>query len=453
MSGNIQPTVVLGFGVTGASVVRHLRRQGDAVVVLDTRPPRDVADEFADVDIRFGVTGWPGLEAKRVILSPGLSLESCLVLGALAAGIEVVSDIDVFFECVDAPVIGITGTNGKSTVTAWTGHALNRAGIDAAVGGNIGDAALDLLAQPRDCYVLELSSFQLERSRLHHYAAVCILNVSEDHLDAHGDMDRYLAAKHRIFADSNLCVYSRHDPMTVPNATSGNESPAQPSVVRTIGIGPDAPRGEDFGIALNGGVRSLFRGARPIVATQDLSLQGAHNELNALAVCALICDMVPEEKMAGALAGFTSLPHRFARVAKVDGVTYINDSKATNVGATVAALEGMPADNKVLLIAGGDAKGVSLEPLAGVMANRVREVFAIGQDANQVSEVAASIGTACTECVDLKEAVRAARSVAAAADVVLLSPACSSLDMFPNYAARGDVFESLVRRLEVEGDV
>lgn len=430
-----EQVAVLGFGVTGESVVRHLLRQGMEPVVLDTRPARAVP--FSGVEFHWEAERWPGLDVSRAVVSPGLDLDACLVAGARDAGVQLLSDIDLFFDAVDVPVIGITGTNGKSTVTSLTGHLLNYAGKSCGVGGNLGEAALDIIDDDHECYVLELSSFQLERSAEHPFHAATILNVSEDHLDKHSDMADYTASKQRIYVASGYCVYNRDDGLTRPAA----DAPA-------VSFGPDEPPGaEHWGLREDAGARYLSRGHDLVCAAQALPLAGAHNEQNALAACALVRGWVSDETLAPALASFKGLPHRFETVARLQGVTFVNDSKATNLGATVAALAGMPADNQVVLIAGGDAKGVDLSPLAVLFAGRVKYLVTLGMDGPQLMDIAATAGVDAEASQTMPDAVAAAWRAASPQDTVLLSPACASLDMFDNFAARGAAFSSAVRGL------
>ena len=432
-------TAVLGFGVTGQSVARHFLRRGDAPVVLDTRPPRPVASEFAELDIRWSQSAWPDLPVVRAVLSPGLALDSCLVSGARQAGVELMSDIDLFFADLPAgaEVIGVTGTNGKSTVTAWTGHVLNAAGVECAVGGNLGDAALDVLQRQCGKYVLELSSFQLERSAELPLAAATVLNVTEDHLDMHGDMDAYRASKHRIYAATGRIVYSRDCTLTTP------ANPAD-----AVSFGLDAPpREQDWGVADS----QLCRGSQAVMPADELPLPGDHNLLNALAVCALAEPWVELSELPAALRSYQGLSHRFENVAEHRGVSYINDSKATNLGATMAALEGMPADNQVVLIAGGDPKGVDLSPLAGLFSGRVKHLICLGMAAPELAELAGTAGITHALCTDMEAAVAEGARVAENGDIVLLSPACASLDMFASYSERGDRFAAAARELS-EGD-
>ncbi len=442
--GNAQ-TAVLGFGVTGQSVARHCLRQGTIPVVLDTRPQRPVATEFADLDIRWSQTAWPDLAVGQAVLSPGLSLDSCLVKGAREAGVKLVSDIDLFF--IDLPegaeVIGVTGTNGKSTVTAWAGHVLNAAGVDCAVGGNLGDAALDVLQRQCGTYVLELSSFQLERSADLPLAAATVLNVTEDHLDMHGDMAAYQASKHRIYAAAGRIVYSRDCTLTMP---------AEPENAVSFGLGKP-PREQDWGISEINGRAQLCRGMMPVMPADELPLPGDHNLLNALAVCALVEQWVDPSALPAALRSYAGLAHRFEMVAEYLGVQYVNDSKATNLGAAMAALEGLPTKDQVVLIAGGDPKGVDLTPLAGLFPGRVKHVVCLGMAAPELAELAQSVGISHALCTDMAAAVAESARVAVNGDLVLLSPACASLDMFSSYSERGDQFAAAARALADEGSV
>ena len=431
-----QRAAILGFGVTGESVLRYLLAQGIEAVVLDTRPPRQTG--FAQTEFLWETQRWPGLAVDFAAVSPGLAMDHCLVAGAAASGVRLVSDIDLFFAAVQAPVIGVTGTNGKSTVTALAGHMLNHAGVPCGVGGNLGTAALDLLDDRHQCYVLELSSFQLERSKEQTFDAAVVLNVTEDHLDKHGDMQHYVQAKQRIYTNAARCVFNRMDPLTAP---------ARPDGACSFGL--DAPPTDvDWGVAQDlEGSRVLVRGADTLCAAADLPLSGAHNELNVLAACALVDAHLDFDQMRAGLVSFKGLPHRFEVVGQLDDVVYVNDSKATNLGATMAALAGMRCADQVILIAGGDAKGVDLAPLAEVFKGRVRHVLTIGRDGPQIAAVAAACGIACRACMSLEEAVVVGRSLAKAGDTVLLSPACASLDMFDNYMQRGECFAQAVAQL------
>lgn len=429
---------VLGFGVTGESVVRHLRSLGKEPVVLDTRPARAV--EVADVQFIWEAVAWPKLDVATAVVSPGLDLDSCLVAGARAAGVELKSDIDLFFDAVQSPVVGITGTNGKSTVTSLAGHLLQSAGISCGVGGNLGEAALDIIDAKHECYVLELSSFQLERSAEHTYRSATVLNVSEDHLDKHANMAAYIQSKHRVYADSESCVYNRADDLTVPGSFHiGKEIGKETG--NAVSFGPDLPPTEmDWGVCDESGRRSLVHGDHEICLASEFSLTGAHNEQNALAACALVGSWLPDNALRNGLASFTGLAHRFETVAELEGVIFVNDSKATNLGATIAALAGMPAANQVVLIAGGDAKGVDLSPLLPLLQSRVKHLVTIGKDGPQLSSLAKTARVSTSQAVDMNEAVVQAKRMASAGDTVLLSPACASLDMYSNFAERGHQF-------------
>lgn len=426
---------VLGYGVTGASVVRHLLRTGITPVVLDTRAAPTQAETDADVEFRWQTQSWPDLDVAYAVVSPGLELDSCLVAGARHAGVPTVSDIDLFFDAVQAPVIGVTGTNGKSTVTALTGHLLNSAGVSTGVGGNLGVAALDILDDAHTSYVLELSSFQLERSRTHSFHAATVLNVTEDHLDKHGDMASYAASKQRIYGAAKRCVYNRADSLTLPSGRAD-----------AVSFGLDEPEAGHWGLRWRNDVAFLAQGEQLLCRADVTHLPGEHNTQNVLAACALVDGMLEAAALPDGLASFEGLAHRFQQVARHGGVTYVNDSKATNVGATAAALAGMPAAEQVVLIAGGDAKGVDLGPLAPLLQGRVRLVVCIGKDAAQLAAVAAAAGVDTVHADSMAAAVHVAVDHAGRGDTVLLSPACASLDMFSSYAERGERFADAVRQ-------
>ena len=438
----LSSVAMLGYGVTGESVVRFLLSRNIHVSVFDTRPRRDVGN--CPVEIQWQTNKWPAdsVQSSSVdcaIVSPGLDMDACLLQSARAAGVPLYSDIDLFFAAVQAPVIGITGTNGKSTVTSLVGHLINKVGHACGVGGNLGVAALDIIDPQHECYVLELSSFQLERSLLHPYAASTVLNLSEDHLDKHTDMQAYAASKHRIYANSASRVFNRADPLTVPDHRDC-----------TVSFGLDAPPGpDDWGIRISADERFIAKGEDLICPVSQLPLAGEHNEQNVLAACALTQGWVDLNDLPRALASFQGLAHRFERVALLDGVTYINDSKATNLGATMAALIGMSPDKQVVLIAGGDAKGVDLSPLSALLHSRVMHLVAIGRDGPQLVRLAESVGVSATLVTSMLDAVEVSRHVARQGDTVLLSPACASLDMFISYVDRGEQFVRAVRNLDV----
>ena len=428
---------VLGFGVTGRSVVRHFLALGAQVTVVDTRAAQSVPSELARATFHWRSEGWSGLDVDVAILSPGLAMDSCLVRSTLAAGVPVLSDIDVFFEQAAAPVVGITGTNGKSTVTSLVGHLLESAGYKVGVGGNLGEPALDLLDPANEYYVLELSSFQLERSRHARLSRATVLNLSEDHIDQHGSFSAYQAAKRRIYQRAEFCIYNRADLATRPLSVSDSAS---------FGLSEPVDSSE-WGLTRREGVSWICRGEALVCRTDAQPLVGTHNLMNIMAACALVDGLVDLALIREALRRFKGLPHRYERVAEIAGVTYIDDSKATNLGATLAALDGLDQGQRFVLIAGGDAKGADLEPLAGPLAAGARAVIALGQDGPAVQDIAGKAGVENHAVSSLAEAVQIAADLAHEGDLVLLSPACASIDMFSDYMQRGRLFQKAVRDL------
>ena len=430
---------VVGLGVTGQSIVRFLQKDhaSDEVVVLDTREPNDdLSRKYKELDIRWATKGLPKEHFDRIVVSPGLSMESCLMKGAIASGAPIFSDIDLFFDAVEAPVIGITGTNGKSTVTSLVGHLLQRSGLNTGVGGNLGEAALDLVAEDRDAYVVELSSFQLERSREQPYDAAVILNVSEDHIDQHGSFEKYKQAKQRILSNAKKTISNRDDPNTGQGHVSfGLSEPVSDS---------------EWGLMIADGRKYIAVGRETIVDLDSLPISGSHNVLNVMAACALVDGMVPRQDMSRLLGDFQGLEHRFETAAVIDDVEFVDDSKATNVGATVAALAGIEAESKVVLIAGGDAKGADLSPLAKAIKGKVKCIITIGLDGDKVASLGHAANIETLKAGSIEEAVSLAAAQATKGDMVLLSPACASLDMFENFKQRGDKFVKAVKGLEAQ---
>jgi len=436
-------TIVFGLGVTGLSCLRYLHGR-DALTVVDTRddPPNLDAAQRRWPDVRF-VCGRidPAVfeAADRVIVSPGVRLDHCLLDGARAKGVPLIGDIDLFCEAARAPVIAITGTNGKSTATALTGEIIAAAGIDVGVGGNLGIAALDLLTPAREAYVLELSSFQLERLSDGAFDVAVLMNVSPDHLDRYRDVDEYAASKRRIFRDARVAVFNRADARTRPPS----------SVTKRTSVALDEPDEGAWGVRVVNGRRRLVHGSREVIASDELGLRGRHNELNVLTALAVTAASRIDAAAAGdVLRTFRGLPHRCQTVAERAGVTFIDDSKATNLGAAIAALEGLGDETRrhIVLIAGGDAKGADLAPLGEVVGRFARHVVVLGRDADKV-ERAVTGAAAVTRVATMDDAVIEARRHAREGDVVLLSPACASLDMFRNYEARGRAFVEAVGRL------
>ena len=290
--------------------------------------------------------------------------------------------------------------------------------------------------------MLELSSFQLERSAEQPFAGATILNLTEDHLDQHGDMAAYAAAKQRIYARAGRLVCNRHDQLTWP---------AEGVADATFGL-DEPPRAQDWGCVELDGVATLVRGEIPVLRADEVPLLGTHNLLNVLAACALVDKLVPLATLADAVRSFKGLAHRFERVAERGGVLFVNDSKATNLGATVAALDALPRASQVVLIAGGDAKGVDLAPLGDALTGRVKAVITLGKDGPAVAAVARAAAVAVDAAEDMQAAVHLALAHAGAGDMVLLSPACASLDMYASYRARGQAFTDAVRALTDSGE-
>lgn len=445
--------LVLGLGDTGLSCVRWLSQKGARVRGADTRqaPPALGAVREAAPGIRvdlgpFRAESLAGVDA--VVASPGIALREPVLREAVGRGIEVVGDVEIFGrevarEAPGARVIGITGTNGKSTVTALAGEMARAAGLTTVVAGNIGLPVLDALAGARasghpDCYVIELSSYQLETTSSLSLDSAAMLNLTQDHLDRYDTMAGYAAAKARIFRHCRARVLNRDDPWSLGMAGE-----------RTATFGLGAPANDaEWGIA--GG--RLVEGGAPIVSLDEVPLAGLHNAANALAAHAL-CRAIGlgREPLARAIRGFRGLPHRVERVAQARGVAFYDDSKGTNVGATVAALEGMR--ETVVLLAGGDGKGQDFSPLVPAVKARARAVVLIGRDAPALEAALAPSGVPCLRADTMEAAVEAAFGLASRGDAVLLSPACASLDMYANYKQRGEVFAAAARALasRVEG--
>lgn len=434
--------VVAGLGKTGQSVIRHLSARGWQVAGTDTRaePPGFAKLRAVFPDMVFAVGGLDLrllVGADCVVVSPGLPQDDPFFAAARARGIEVIGDIELFARSGARPVVGITGTNGKSTVTTLVASMAERAGVAVRAGGNLAPPALDLLeGGPAKLYVLELSSYQLETTTSLELVAATVLNVTPDHLDRYADLESYAAAKARIFEHCAAAIINLDDPVVAAMAADKKRR-------LTFSVLPGVAA--DYHLSTQQGVEWLcFRGER-LIAMDETHLVGRHNAANALAALAM-GDALGLDRFAmlSALAEFPGLPHRAAFVREVAGVRYFNDSKGTNVGATLAAVAGF--DGPLLLIAGGEGKGQDFAPLATALAGKTRVVFLIGRDAPLIE--AALAGQVPTErCATLQDAVVAAARSAQPGDSVLLSPACASQDMFRDYADRGEVFSDAVRSL------
>ncbi len=431
--------VVVGLGVTGLSVARYLSAMGFDFVIADSREQpaglSQLKQEIINLTIHMGEFDEKLFcDASHLIVSPGISLTENAIERALEKGVGVLGDIDLFACSVSAPIIAITGSNGKSTVTTMVGEMAVAANKKVGVGGNLGLAALDLVADEVDFYVLELSSFQLERTSQLNAAAATVLNVSADHLDRHSDMSDYAAQKQHIFAGDGTMVINIDDPIVAAMQESGRKSITFSS------------QGEaDFWLGKEQGIEHLMHGKTPLMALSNLPLEGRHNAANALAALALGWAVgLDVQTMCKALKTFKGLRHRMERVAEIAGVTWINDSKATNIGACVAALQGY--DQKVVLIAGGDGKGADMRELVPSVKEKAKCIVLMGKDAEIIELALAGCVPTC-KASDMKTAVKLAAEIAAVGDTVLLSPACASLDQYENYQDRGDKFKEAVLSL------
>ncbi|MDC7826839.1 UDP-N-acetylmuramoyl-L-alanine--D-glutamate ligase [Pseudomonas sp. BLCC-B13] len=438
--------IVVGLGKSGMSLVRFLAQQGVRFAVADTRanPPElaTLQRDYPEVEVRCGELDVDFLcRASELYVSPGLALATPALREAAARGVKMSGDIDLFTRHAKAPIVAITGSNAKSTVTTLVGEMAAAAGRKVAVGGNIGTPALDLLSDDVELYVLELSSFQLETTeRLGAEVATC-LNISEDHMDRYDGMAQYHLAKHRIFRGARQVVVNRDDALSRP--LIADQVPCW-----TFGLGkPDFKR---FGLIEENGEKQLAFQFEALMPTAELKIRGAHNQSNALAALALGHAVgLPFEAMLDTLRRFAGLPHRCQWVRELRGVGYYDDSKATNVGAALAAIEGLGADiaGKLVLIAGGDGKGADFSALKAPVARFCRAVVLLGRDAELL---AAALGDAAPllRVKTLDEAVQRCAELAQSGDAVLLSPACASLDMFKNFEERGRLFAQAAEGLQ-----
>ena len=447
--------LVLGLGETGLSVLRWLATKGAVLSAADSRdnPPNldDLRRNMPQVTIYTGKFKQAVLlDAELIIISPGVALSEPAVQAAIKHGIPVMGDVELFaqYRPKNAKVIGITGSNGKTTVTTLVGEICKAAGVKTIVAGNIGLPVLDALSMDTpDIYVLELSSFQLETTSSLHCDAATVLNVCEDHMDRYEDLNDYAAAKARILKQSKVAVLNRDDSICMAMQTS--------SVV-TFGLN-QAPTMHDFGLMTCEGSQYMASGQRKLCKTSDLTIAGQHNVANALAAAAL-CSAVGIQKDAIILAlrAFKGLPHRVQFIATIDEVDYFDDSKGTNVGATCAAIAGMTKHElpqKVVLIAGGDGKGQDFSPLAAAVTANSRAVVLFGRDAPLIETVLIPTNVPLYQAADLPEAVNIAKKIAQKGDAVLLSPACASFDMFKNYVHRAEVFVAAVNKLQADKEV
>ncbi len=442
--------LVLGLGDTGLSAARWLTAQGARVRVYDTRsaPPQlaPLTREIPEALIAAGALQPDAIaDFDLIVSSPGIALNSEHIVKAQSLGIPVIGDIELFAQFISSDpavrVIAITGSNGKSTVTALTGEMCENAGLKTVVAGNIGLPVLDALTQNRevpDVYVLELSSFQLETTYSLNADAATVLNISEDHMDRYVSIRQYADAKARIFQGQGVQIINRQDAYSLGMVRAGR---------RILSFGLDSPHTDsEWGIGNVGRDAWLMRGREKLIRVAELPLTGMHNALNALAALALCSALdLKTAMLLEALRGFKGLAHRVQFVATIGGVTFYDDSKGTNVGATVAALSGL--SQKAVLIAGGDGKGQDFSPLAEPVLSHARGVVLIGRDGPKIAAVLKNKSVPLVSAASLEEAVTLSFNLAQPGDAVLLSPACASFDMFRNYEHRAQVFIDAIAQL------
>jgi len=431
-------TLVVGLGKTGLSVVRYLRALGEAVIVVDSRdiPPglNVLKSDYDDVELHTGAFDVSLFtHAHRIIVSPGVALAEPALVEARKNNIEIIGDIDLFAHEVRAPVVGITGSNGKSTVTTLLTLMAKQSDVNAVASGNIGLPVLDSLDDDVALYVLELSSFQLETLQNLPMKAAVVLNISADHLDRYENLAAYATCKQVIYNNADVLVLNKDDAL----ASQANR-PVARQLCFTLGV----PGENEFGLCDS----NLCFAQQKLIAVDELKIKGRHNLQNALAALALgFAVGLPMADMIAALKQFKGLPHRAQFVAQINGVNWINDSKATNVGATIAALVGLPG--KHVLIAGGIGKGADFSELTDVVKEHCRAVVLLGEDAEKIQAIMPE-GMPVKRVTDMRAAVVAAEALAQAGDNVLLAPACASFDMYENFEQRGDTFIQAVEALQ-----
>nr|VFJ88355.1 MAG: UDP-N-acetylmuramoylalanine--D-glutamate ligase [Candidatus Kentron sp. LFY] len=455
-----RPTVIVGLGETGLSCARYLTKRRCNIAVVDSRahPPEFAAlrTELPDVLVYLGAFDESVLgRAEEIILSPGVSLQEPAIKQVSDRGIPIVGDIELFARELHAstpqvPVIAITGSNGKSTVTSLVAEMARMDGLVIRAGGNLGPPALALLDdgnETTELFVLELSSFQLETTTSLNPIAATVLNLSEDHMDRYTDMSSYAKAKRRIFAGDGTIVLNLDDPMVAVMRYSEQGTPGQDRARHIIGFTLATPGANEFGVIIREDNPWLAYGQTPLLPIAALRLQGMHNVANALAALALgTASGLSMPAMQETLQEFSGLPHRCQLVADCNGIRWFNDSKATNVGATVAAIQGFKHEGRLVLIAGGDGKGADFSPLRTAIQGSesatqraIRTMVLLGQDADRIATAVRGV-IPVVHAHDMHDAVCQARKLAYVGDIVLLSPACASWDMYRDYRERGELF-------------
>jgi UDP-N-acetylmuramoylalanine--D-glutamate ligase len=436
--------LVFGLGNTGLSVARYLARKDVDAIFIDSRDEPPGLDELngicPDPVVHVGETPAKLIKkASRIIVSPGIADADPFLDKARQSGVDVVSDIELFVDEAEAPIVAITGSNGKSTVTTLLALMCEASGKAGLAGANLGVPALDLLDEEvPDFYILELSSFQLQRTRHLPAAVAVLLNISPDHLDWHASEDEYRAAKYRIFDQAEAVVFNRADESVAEHIPEG---------IPALGFGIDEPGADEYGLIADAGDLFLARGEQLLLAVSDLALVGTHNQANSLAALAAGQLMgLPMAAMLQVLNEFPGLPHRMQLVGDSRGVHFINDSKATNVGAAIASIDSVRG--AVVLIAGGQGKGGDFDRLAREACGHVRTAVLIGEDAPLIEEAFADL-VPVERADNMRAAVERAAALAESGDTVLLAPACASFDQYPNYMARGDDFTRIVEALSL----
>lgn len=437
-----QHYLVVGLGVTGLSVVKYLLKNNCNITVTDSRnnPPhlQELYDLHPDVEVLLGNITIPAY-ITTIVLSPGISLSDPVLEPAYFRNIEIIGDIELFGRVVQQPVYAVTGSNGKSTVTTLLGLMAKASGVKAGVGGNLGTAALDLIDPENQCYILELSSFQLETTYSLHTKAVTLLNISPDHMDRYDTIEQYKLAKQRIYNNAQFAVYNREDPLTAPHYAASK-------MQGIVTFGLDEPIGEQYGVVKHNGTRWLAKNRRLLMDINEMGMLGEHNIANALA--ALAIGEIAKFDLAAMLQTlrlFKGLEHRCEKVAYQNNVVWVNDSKGTNVAATVTAIEGLAQsiEGKWVIILGGLGKNADFTPLIEPVRKHCRAAILIGTERQQLFDLLKSV-TPCFLAKNMAEVVDIAQQQAKHGDGVLLSPACASLDMFDNYAHRGEQFKQQV---------
>lgn len=432
--------LVVGLGKTGMSVAYYLRQLNIEFAVVDSRDKPGLSDELLEKmpDVPVFTGGFDAgifALATHIVVSPGISMQEPVIQQALLQGVVALSDIDLLACSVNKPIVAITGSNGKSTVTTLLGEMAKADKVKVAIGGNLGIPALDLTSEETELYVLELSSFQLERTTQLNAAVGTVLNISEDHLDRYSGMDEYIKQKHHVFAGDGVMVINVDDPEVMKMQDASRE-------VITFGLNYSA----DYHIKETEKGRFLAFKDQEILAVNELKILGKHNQANALAALALGKVVnISNEAMCYALKHYKGLKHRMEFVADIKGVRWVNDSKATNTGACIAALQGFEG-KKIILIAGGDAKGANMSELLPSLIEKVQALLVIGKDAELIKQAVNGL-IPVIEVGTLKKSVKEAKKIAEVGSIVLLSPACASIDQFDNYKERGKCFTAEVKAL------